>query len=287
DFGNVILGKEQRLPFFENLGCELIQYNDCDGSLSQQPFGESILANIISDLMEYDLSFSYSVRDMYQGKGIVFIAKELQTASTGGHTFDGLEDSLITWLNNWNEGKLPIDQVQFNLRVAEWRDKRNAIFENIATKLHISPSSLASFLSDNTGRTAKEVTVESSSTDNYIEIQRGSIETPINNLLKTIALFYGWQDAVEIRFAKGGSQNVDTVIDREIKLVQAGLRHPHTALENIMIDADTWEIEEEWQRIQIYQQEQQQIKERMQSDMFGSMDFTGNTQLGGANEQAN
>jgi hypothetical protein len=146
---------------------------------------------------------------------------------------------------------------------------------------------LASFLSDNTGRTAKEVTVESSSTDNYIEIQRGSIETPINNLLKTIALFYGWQDAVEIRFAKGGSQNVDTVIDREIKLVQAGLRHPHTALENIMIDADTWEIEEEWQRIQIYQQEQQQIKERMQSDMFGSMDFTGNTQLGGANEQAN
>lgn len=287
DFGNVILGKEQRLPFFEDLGCELIQYNDCDGSLSQQPFGESILANIISDLMEYDLSFSYSIRDMYQGKGIVFIAKELQTSLMGGHAFDGLEDSLITWLNNWNDGKLPIDQVQFNLRVAEWREKRNAIFENIATKLHISPSSLASFLSDNTGRTAKEVTTETSSTDNYIEIQRGSIETPINNLLKTIALFYGWQDAVEIRFAKGGSQNVDTVIDREIKLVQAGLRHPHTALENIMIDADTWEIEEEWQRIQTYQQEQQQIKERMQSDMFGSMDFTGNTQLGGANEQAN
>jgi len=281
DYGNVILGQEQRLPFVEHLGCELIKYNDSDGSLSQQPFGESILANIISDLMEYDLAFSYSVRDMYQGKGIVFIAKELQTSLMGSQTFSGLEDSLITWLTNWNDGKLPIDKVQFDLRVAEWREKRNAIYENIATKLQISPSSLASFLSDNSGRTAKEVTTESSSTDNYVEIQRGCIDAPINRLLKVIGLYYRWQDDVEIRFAKGGSQNIDTVIDREIKLVQAGLRHPHTALENIMIDADTWEIEEEWARIQQYNQEQQQIKQQAQNDMFGSMDFTKDTNVGG------
>lgn len=281
DYSNVILGKPQRLPFVDSLGCELIRYNDCDGSLSQQPFGESILANILSDLMNYDLQFSYSVRDMYQGKGIVFMAKELQTALNGGSTFQGLEDSLVTLVNHWNSenSKLPMEQVQFDLRVEEWRNKRSSIYEDIATKIQISPSSLASFLSDNTARTAKEVTTESGTTDNYIEIQRGCIETPINSLLKVIGLYYQWNDDVEIKWAKGGSSNLDTIIERETRLVQAGLRHPRTALENIMIDKDTWEIDEEWNKIQAYQREQQKIKQQEQRDMFGGMDFSNDTNI--------
>lgn len=273
DYGAVRLGEEIRLPFFEHLGCELLQYNDGDGSLSQQPFGESILTNIISDLMNFDLAFSYAVRDMYQGKGIVFVPKELQTVASGTTSYQGLEDSMLTKVASI-DGKLPVENVQFNLRVAEWREKKADILETIATKLQISPSSLASFLSDNTARTAKEVSIESSATDNYIEIQRGCIEPKLNRLLKVIGMFYGWQDEIQVRFGKGGSSNVDTIIDRVIKLVNAGLMHPYEALRQIMVDADEWEVEEAYNKLEAYKKEQQQA----QDNIFGSMDF--GTQVG-------
>lgn len=273
DYGAVRLGEEIRLPFFEHLGCELLQYNDGDGSLSQQPFGESILTNIISDLMNFDLAFSYAVRDMYQGKGIVFLPKELQTVASGTSSYQGLEDSMITKVASM-DGKLPVENVQFQLRVQEWREKKADILETIATKLQISPSSLASFLSDNTARTAKEVSTESSATDNYIEIQRGCIEPKLNRLLKVIGMFYGWQDEIQVRFGKGGSSNVDTIIDRVIKLVNAGLMHPYEALRQIMVDADEWEVEEAYNKLEAYKKEQQQA----QDNIFNSMDF--GTQVG-------
>lgn len=274
DFSVLRLGVEQRLPFREHLGCVLVPYNDGDASLSQQPFGQSILADILSDLMDFDLSFSYMVRDMYQGKGTVFAGKELQTKTSGMNAFTGLDEAMITWLNNWNDGsKLPLEKVQFEMRTSEWRDKCSAILERIATKLNISPSSIASYLSDNTARTAKEVTTESSATDNYIDIQRGCIGARVNKLLKVIGEYYGWADDVELRFAKGGSQNIDTIIDRVIKLVNAGLMHPFTALKSIMFDADEWEVEEEYKKIQEYQAERQKQQQMQNETLFGNMDF--------------
>lgn len=283
DYGMVEVGKEQRLPFFEWLGCELVRYNDVDGSLAQQPFGESILTNILSFLMAYDLAFSYFVRDLYQGKGIIFIAKELRTASSGNEALNGLDESMITRVSSLlSDGKIPLDKVQFDLRVAEWREARNFIYENIASHLNISPSSIASYLSDNTARTAKEVSTESSATDNYIEIQRGCLSNPINHFLKGIGMYYGWADEIEIKFSKGGSQNVDTIIDRVIKLKQAGLIHPREALRQIMIDADEYEVEEAYEQLEQYNQEQQQLQQEQQNNLFGSLDF--GTEVNNANE---
>lgn len=267
--------REERLPFFESLGCELIRYNSDDGSLSQQPFGQSILAYIKSDLMNYDLAFSYAVRDMYQGKGTVFLPKELQTAMSGMNTFTGLEDSIINWVNTIDGDKLPMAQVQFNLRVAEWREKQSSIYETIAVKLNISPSSIAGFLTDNTARTAKEVSTESGQTDNYIDIQRGCISPAINRFLKTIGLFYGWCDTVEVRFAKSGSQNIDTIIDRVIKLKNAGLVTDYEALKMINIDDDEWEIEDKYEKLKAFNEE----RERKQAQMSFGMDFSNDTRI--------
>lgn len=272
DYSVLKLDEEVRLPFDNSLGCWLYRYNYADGSLSQQPFGQSILTDILSFCIAYDLAFSYFVRDMYQGKGMIFIAKELQTKFTGTTPFNGLEDSFITWLTNINDGKLPIDQLQFNMRIAEWREARNFLYENIASHLGISPTSVAGYLSDNSARTAKEVSTESSATDNYIDIQRGILAPQANAMLDTIGQFYGWTDKVEIRFSKSGSQNMDTIIDRAIKLKQAGLTTPFDALKMIMTDADEWEIEEANARLSLYEKEQQTLKA---NTMFG-MDFTGN-----------
>jgi len=272
DFSIIEIGKEQRLPFFEHLGCELLQYNGADCSLSQQPFGQSILTDIISYLMGYDLAYSYFVRDMYQGKGIIFVAKELiNLLNQSGTALNGLDESMFIALSKTNDSdnNLPVDKVQFDLRADEWRTIRNFIFENIATQLNISPSSIASYLADNSARTAKEVGTESSATDNYIDIQRGILEPAINRLLKVIGNYYGWVDDVAIRFAKTGSSNLDTIIDRVIKLKGAGLIHPYDALKATMPDADEYEVEEAYTKLMEYNKEQDILK----ANSLMNMDF--------------
>ena len=279
DYSAVLLGEELRLPFTD-LGCDLYRYNESDASLSQQPFGQSILTDILSDLMNYELAFAYAVRDMYNGKGIIFEAKELQTALSGNNAYSGLEDTLIQYVNAWNEqGKLPIENVQFNLRVAEWKQKRDAILEEIAFKLSVSPSSLASFLSDNTARTAKEVSTEAGATDSYIEIQRDSLERCLNCCLDRVGKYYGWEDKVEVRFSKNGVQNIDTIVDRVIKLKNAGLIEPYEALRQIMFDADEEQVEEAYEKLKAYNDSEYT---KQQNSMFG-MDF--GTQINGGEEQ--
>ena len=279
DYGAVFFDKEVRLPF-EDLGCDVFRYNECDASLSQQPFGQSILTDIISDLMEYELAFAYAVRDMYQGKGIVFMAKELQTATSGTNAYSGLEDTMLQLVQSWNEqGKLPIENVQFNLRVEEWRALRNKVLETIAFKLSISPSSLASFLSDNSARTAKEVSTEAGATDSYIEIQRANLESCLNKCLARVGKYYGWLDEVEIRFSKNGVQNIDTIVDRVIKLKNAGLIEPYEALRQIMFDADESQVEEMYEKLKAYNESEYT---KQQNSMFG-MDFQ--TEIGGNEEE--
>ena len=269
DYSAVLIGQELRLPFTD-LGCDIYRYNDCDGSLSQQPFGQSILTDILSDLMEYELSFAYAIRDMYAGKGIVFMAKELQTAQSGTTAYNGLNDTIMQYVQSWNEsGKLPIENVQFNLRVAEWREIRNKCLESIAFKLNISPSSLASFLSDNSARTAKEVSVESSATDTYVDIQRASLEQCLNSCLARVGKYSGWIDEVQVRFAKTGVQNIDAIVDRVIKLKNARLIEPYEALRQIMVDADESQVEEAYEKLMKYN-EQEEIKK--QNSLF-DMDF--------------
>ena len=280
DYSAVLIDKELRLPF-NDLGCDIYRYNDSDGSLSQQPFGQSILTDILSDLMEYELSFAYAIRDMYAGKGIVFMGKEMQTASTGTTAYRGMEDTIIQYVQSWNEsGKLPIENVQFNLRVAEWREIRNKCLESIAFKLNISPSSLASFLSDNTARTAKEVSVESGATDTYIDIQRASLEHCLNSCLARVGKYSGWVDDVQIRFAKSGVQNIDAIVDRVIKMKNARLIEPYEALRQIMVDADESQVEEAYKKLKAYNEEEDLQK---QNSLF-DMDY--GTKIGGG-ENAN
>ena len=281
DYGAVRIGEPRRLPFYEYLGCELFKYNDGDGSLPQQPFGESILTNILAFLQSYDTEYSWFMRDLYQGKGIIFMAKELRTVTSGQDAFSGLDDSMITKVSLMNDqGKLPIEKSQFDLRVAEWREARNLIYENIATHLNISPSSIANFLSDNTARTAKEVTTEEKDTDNYIDIQRGCLSPCVDRILDCVAKFYGWGCKIKLKFSQSGMQNLDSIIDRMIKLKSAGLVHPKDALRQIMQhenDASEEDVERAWKELDAYNKTVEQQK----ADSLFNLDY--GTSIGGLN----
>ena len=95
-------------------------------------------------------------------------------------------------------------------------------------------------------------------------------------MLNRVALYYGWEDKVVIRFAKSGTQNIDTIIDRVVKLKNAGLIEPYEALRQIMYDADEKQVEEAYERLKEYNDTEYN---KQANSMFG-MDFN-NTNIGG------
>ena len=77
DYSTLKIGEPQRLPF-PNLGVEALLNGDGDiGVPTGYTFGESMIFKIQDDLITYELATSYLLRDMYNGKGIVYLPRNL------------------------------------------------------------------------------------------------------------------------------------------------------------------------------------------------------------------
>lgn len=247
DYSIIKIGEEQPLPFNDHLGCVLLKNDGGDISLPQTPFGSSILQDIISELMAYDLSFSWYIRDMYQGKGMVLIPKAMSMHNMIGNTspFSGLDKATFEFMEGLDPDKTKPEKVQFELRSSDWHSIQDNILKKIATKIGMSPKTIASYLEDGGGqKTATEVDAEDDSTIAFIEIKRSIFERPINELLKIVTNFYGYVDSVEVKFATPSLVNQDKIIDRAIKLYQAGLADEEEALKMVYPDDDETQIKE-------------------------------------------
>ena len=106
DYSTLKIGEPQRLPF-PNLAVEALLNGDGDIAVpTGYTFGESMIFKIQDDLITYELSSSYLIRDMYNGKGTVYLPKNLSLgdipfdsnirmekpavqADVGAYTFDG------------------------------------------------------------------------------------------------------------------------------------------------------------------------------------------------------
>lgn len=267
DYSVLMIGKEQELPFKQHLGAYLITSDEGNMSLPMIPFGTSVLENIVSYLMGYDIAYSYFFRDMYQGKATVMIPKYMQTSAgkSGGRAFvdpfTGLDQSIFTTYETTSQEKQAIEQIQFNLRSQEWVQIRDYLVENIAMTLQLSPRTIASFLTGGAIKTATQVSSEDSASISFIEVRRAVLEKPLNRLLKDVVNFLKLPDQVEIRFSKEGVINTDQLIQRVGGLLSMGLIDTYSALKEIMIDADEEQVRERYERIQ--QERAEKMKEQL------------------------
>jgi len=264
DYGMIRIGKPQELPFKQHLGAYLMTADDGNISLPQIPFGTSILENIVSYLMAYDIAFSYFFRDMYQGKGTVLVPKFMQAAAAKSGNmvrndpFVNLDQSMFTTFETTSQEKQTIEQIQFNLRSQEWTQIRDYLIENIAMTLQLSPRTIASFLQGGAIKTATQVSSEDSASVSFIEVRRSVAEKVLNELLDDVRNYYKWNDKIEIRFSKEGVINTDQLIQRTGMLLQMGLIDLFSALKEIMIDADEAQVMERYNAIKKEKQEQMQ-----------------------------
>ena len=144
-----------------------------------------------------------------------------------------------------NEGNKP-EPIQFALRSAEWKEARNILIESMATGIGMSVSTLASYLSDGSNRTAREVSAEESATTLFVENMRRRFEAPINQMLRAVLRFYGYIDDVEIRWTRAGMTNQTVLVDTLAKAVQAGLISQKKAHHAFNFDDDEEQNEEDY-----------------------------------------
>ena len=143
-----------RLPFAD-LGCEIVKWTRGVGNIPELPFGESLLSNLISILMSWDYYFSAFNTDMYLGRGRVLVSELFNSDPKKGNYNAGLDSFIFQRIRSISPEEQKPLPIQFDLRSTSWKEIRDMLIENIAVQTGMNVSTIASFLSDNTARTAR------------------------------------------------------------------------------------------------------------------------------------
>jgi len=84
DYNLLKIDQPQKLGF-SNLGVEALLNDNGDISIpTGSNFGRGLIVPVVSDLIRYEVAESYALRDMYNGKGTVYVPKSLSLGGLGG-----------------------------------------------------------------------------------------------------------------------------------------------------------------------------------------------------------
>ena len=262
------LNQPKALNGFRDLGCYLLLGSDDISNVPQLGLGESLLANILTYLYEYEFYNTCFNTDMYLARGRVLLPRSLQSPNAAsGAQNSGFDEFLYTKMELLNTDQQKPEAIQFELRSGDWKEARNILLESIATGIGISVSTLASYLNDASNRTAREVSAEESATTLFVENARRRFEKPLNDMLKTVLRFYGYVDDVEIRWSRSGMTNVTVLVDTLSRAVEAGLISQKKAHHAFNYDDDEEQNEEDYRLVE------QEREAQKQQDMFGNAPF--------------
>lgn len=261
----------QLLPFKDSLGCELVKWTDGVSGLPELPFGESLLANIVAHLMSWDYYFASSNTDMYLGRGRIIAPKTISNGGKGSNYNSGLDSFLFTKMETTDpEAQKPIP-IQFDLRSQSWTEIRNRLIQDMAINIGVNISTIASFLQDNTARTAREISTEENDTAEFVNDQRAIIEKPINKLLKLVTLYNGFVDDVVLRWSSAGLTNRHSLAEL-INIALNGQKpflSQKKAIEMFNYDDDDLQVQEEYETILA------DMENNSQEPMFNDMNYFG------------
>lgn len=253
NYSAIRIGVEQPLGL-SDLGVYPLLNSEIDLSIpTGSNFGQSLLVGIQDDLMTYELACSYQIRDMYLGKGTVYLPKSLSLGDvlgTGdGGTYDdsvlqGVGDGKIETVSGLNPDKSTITVQQFNIRVQEWQTAKENALKSIAVKWNMSPKILASFLANGSAQmTATQIDSEDDMSIATIYHTRAYFENALNKALETTLNFYGISTNIKIGFASPSLLNKDRLLERINKEMEIGLIDVEDAIREYYSDCDEEELQ--------------------------------------------
>ena len=282
DFGAIRVGEPQKLGL-PNLGVVALRNGEVDLSVpTGTAFGEGMLIGIQDDMITYEVATSYLIRDMYLGKGTVYVPKDLSLTDYNpalgpvSGVLNGIGEDKIETVNGVSPEQQKITVEQFQIRAQEWQQIKENSLRNIAVKWGMSPKILSSFLAQGAQMTATQIDSEDDMCIAFIAHTRAYFKNAINELLETTLNYYGYSANVEADFASPSLLNKDRLLDRTIKMLENGLIDIEEALRLMNPDMDEEALQ---QKIEIAkkQREEMMLSNQTEFNQEGGFDLGGTT----------
>ena len=312
DYSVLRIGEPQKLGF-RDLGVVALLNGDSDITCpTGTNFGQSLIVPIQDDLIVYEVASSYLLRDMYNGKGTVYLPKNMSLGDFGGFpNIEVLGGGANEIPGDYNAAKTPVappmippsplsempntpieimkgvnpeDQKaivqQFETRGQEWQTIKENALKNIATKWGMSPKILNSFLAvGQVQQTATQIDSEDDVSIAFINLTRSCFIDKIDELLETTLNYYGKAANVHIEFASPSLINKDRILQRVSSMRQEGFIDTEDALRELFPDLDEEEIQAKVKKAQA--QEMKMMMAQMQAPLDSELEGAGNGDLDG------
>ena len=277
------LDKQIALPFV-NLGVYVYRYTPSVSSMPHLRYGDSVLEGLTKYLCEFDIISACLNTETYVSRARVLAKKQVRNPTAPNTNYNaGIDSFIMTYYEEMGTESKPLTFIQPEIRAEQFKALRNITLENICSAIGISPSSFASYLQDNSNRTAREVSAEESSTTLLVDNKRAALLIAINEILDDVRRYYGLPDEVQAEFSKAGQTNYTLLVENAVKIYQAGGSSLEQFVRTVNPTMDEAQIKRELKRIR----EDRELQQSAQANsLFGSMDF-GETDIKGgeANEQ--
>lgn len=305
DYSVLRIGEPQRLGL-TNLGVVALLNGDGDISCpTGTNFGQSMIIPIQDDLITYELASSYLLRDMYNGKGTVYLPKNLSLGDYAGYQppsvpsapseipgnnnvantpvappfippspYSAMPSGPVELLKGVNPDEQKAIVQQFETRAQEWQVIKENCLKNIATKWGMSPKILNSFLAvGQVQQTATQIDSEDDISIAFINLTRSYFIDKIDELLETTLNYYGKEANISVDFASPSLINKDRIINRAAQLRDMGINDTEDTVRMIYPDYDEEEV-----RNQVKKAQAQEMKM-----MMAQMGAPSEDDLGGGN----
>ena len=270
DYGGIRIDEPIRIPLTD-IGVYLLRFTPSCARMPHLKYGDSVLEGIIEYLCDYDILSAIIKTEMYAGRARIVAPKRMQGPTADGINYNSGFDSFMFTEYSTTDTKDPgVTIMQPDIRSEQLKSLRNTLLEDICSAIGISPSSFASYLDDNSNRTAREISAEESATTLFAENHRDLILCPINNMLDAVARYKGFSDTVRMRFSKSGQTNYTLLVENVTRMYQAGLMSLDKAVKEVNPGMDEEQVREEIKRIEA----EQKAKQDARAGIFGSMDFS-------------
>lgn len=218
-------------PLFQILKPNISNNIDMDS-----PLGISVYANSIDQLKGCDLTYDSYINEFVLGRKRILVpisAAKMQMEKDGvaTPTFDA-KDTVYYMMPGDRSTDMSITEIDMNIRASEHELGIQRMLDLLSFKCGMGTGR---FRFESSGvKTATEVISDKS--DLFQNRQKNTIiiESVIKDMVKAIAFLSGAGDVeVTVNFDDSIIEDINTVIDRNIKLTQAGLRSKVTAIMEI------------------------------------------------------
>ena len=276
NYSTLRIDEPKPLPF-RDLGVQALLNGEIDLAIpTASNFGESMIVGIQDDLITYEVACSYLLRDMYLGKGTVYLPKSQSLSDLTGtpgfrpnNVLNGVGDTKIELLKGVDPESQKAIVQQFEIRADQWQVVKENALKSIAVKWGMSPKILASFLAGSgQQQTATQVDSEDDLSIAFIYHTRAYFKNALNKLLEETLNFYGIANNIKIDFASPSLLNKDRLIDRVSRELDAGLIDIEDAIRTIYPDLDEEALQDKIEKAKVVQHEKQQSQ-------FNEMNFDG------------